>query len=202
MRKKISIPDKDTSLKLSLTTLASGAIWFYTGPAASVAAREIFTLSYDVLYGIPNWYNPSYGLAYMPIREHVANYAFEYGGLMLGALCAPFIYKGIDAVSNMGDKILTTLGITPPEKTLIHAPIQEIPPLQFSKIKNRKSLILDNSISEINEKKLKRLSKDPETMLLKHKRLSTDPESLLANAKRSSQDYTHLINSAPTRFGI
>lgn len=137
MKKKIQAVNATDSLKLSLTAMASGAIWFYAGPIASVASRAFFTSAYDFLYGIPNWYNPSYGLAYMPIREHVANYAFEYGGFMLGSLCAPFIYKGVDSMSHLGEKFLTNIGLITVEQPKIKELIQPIPPLRFSKQNHR-----------------------------------------------------------------
>lgn len=137
MKKKIQALSATDSLKLSLTALASGAIWFYAGPAASIASRTFFTFAYDFLYGIPHWYNPSYALTYMPIREHVANYAFEYGGLMLSSVCAPLVYKGVDSLSQMGEKLLTNLGLMTPEKTKKQEPIPPIPPLRFSKQNHR-----------------------------------------------------------------
>ncbi len=217
MRKKIGVPDKTTSVKLSLTALTSGAVWFYTGPFAAVAARESFTFIYDLLYGIPLWYNPSYALTYMPIREHIANYAFEYGGLMLGSLCAPFIYKGVNTISNMGGKMLAKLGIVTPEKKFFIGPIQEIPPLRFSKVKNRTNFFLEGSKDEKEEdRKEKRNSKNMNTLLLsrsdKHKSkdmnelLAKEPqnskniESILRKERRSSKDFEHFITSAPTRL--
>ncbi len=123
-------PDPKESIKLSLTMLASGVIWFYTGPIASIAARKSFQLGYDLLYGIPRWYNPSYTLTYMPLREHICHYAYEYGGLMLGSLCAPLIYKGIDTASYFGWKIFSCLGKASPEsKEVLDRPM---PILQFS----------------------------------------------------------------------
>lgn len=126
------------TLKIGLTAIATGAIWFYAGPVASIAAKEAFGFGYDLLYGIPKWYNPSYALTYLPLREHVAHYAFEYGGIMLGSICAPFIYKGVSMASNMGGKVLTHLGIGVSEeknKTLL-------PLLQYSKKKKQKPPIL------------------------------------------------------------
>ncbi len=137
MKKKIQALSASDSVKLTLTALASGAIWFYAGPAASIASRTFFTFAYDFLYGIPSWYNPSYALTYMPIREHVANYAFEYGGLMLGSVCAPLVYKGVDSISQIGEKLLTNLGLMTPEKPKIKEPIPPIPPLRFSKQNHR-----------------------------------------------------------------
>lgn len=125
------------TLKIGLTAIASGAIWFYAGPVASIAAKEAFALGYDLLYGIPNWYNPSYAMTYLPLREHVAHYAFEYGGLMLGSVCAPIIYKGVGIASDMGGKVLTHLGIgsNKKEKNLL-------PLLQYSKKKKQKTPLL------------------------------------------------------------
>jgi hypothetical protein len=110
IKKMLKAPDPKETIKLSLTMLASGTIWFYTGPIASIAARKSFQLGYDLLYGIPHWYNPSYTLTYMPLREHVCHYAYEYGGLMLGSLCAPLIYKGINTASHLGGEIFSCLG--------------------------------------------------------------------------------------------
>ena len=110
MKDMVKTTKRKDALTLSLTALSSGVIWFYTGPIASVAARESFSLGYDFLYGVPHWYNPSYALTYMPLREHAGHYGYQYGGLMLGSLCAPFIYKGIHAATNLGGKILSTLG--------------------------------------------------------------------------------------------
>jgi hypothetical protein len=131
MRSMVKKPSTQETIKLTLTALASGAIWFYTGPVASVAAREAFKLGYDLLYGVPHWYNPSYALSYMPLREHVAHYAFEYGGLMLGSVCAPIIYKGINAATNMGGKVLTSLGLTSAEENNSDEEMP-VPALQFS----------------------------------------------------------------------
>lgn len=152
MKKKIQALNTTDSLKLTLTALASGAIWFYAGPVASIASRTFFTFAYDFLYGIPHWYNPSYALTYMPIREHVANYAFEYGGLMLSSVCAPFVYKGVDSISHIGEKVLTNLGLMSSEKPKPKEPIQPIPVLRFSKQNHR---IL--KIKEID----KQLKEDP-----------------------------------------
>lgn len=126
------------TLKIGLTAVASGAIWFYAGPVASIAAREVFKVGYDLLYGVPNWYNPAYAMTYMPLREHVAHYAFEYGGIMLGSICAPFIYKGVSMASNMGGKILTHLGIGESEEKKKKL----LPLLQYSKKKKEKPPLL------------------------------------------------------------
>ncbi len=115
-KKKIETSNAHETLKVGLTAAASLAIWFYAGPVASIAAKELFVIGYDTLYGVPNWYNPSYSMTFVPLREHVGHYAFEYGGLMLGSLCAPVIYKGISAASDMGGKVLTRLGIGEAEK--------------------------------------------------------------------------------------
>ena len=96
---------KETAIKISIMTLASSAIFFYSGPVASVIARESFCLGYDLLYGIPNWYNPSFSLTYMPLREHAAYYGYAYGGVLLGAVCAPLIYKAITLGINIGAKM-------------------------------------------------------------------------------------------------
>lgn len=125
------------TLKIGLTAIASGAIWFYAGPVASIAAKEAFGIGYDLLYGIPSWYNPSYALTYLPLREHVAHYAFEYGGIMLGSICAPFIYKGVGIASNMGGKVLTHLGIGSDKKEKNLLPL-----LQYSKKKKQKTPLL------------------------------------------------------------
>lgn len=106
MKNPLKSFDTKETIKLSLTALATGTIWFYTGPIASMAARQAFQYSYHMLYGIPHWYNPSYALTYMPLREHVSHYAYEYGGLMLGSLCAPIIYKGINTAGNVGQKMI------------------------------------------------------------------------------------------------
>lgn len=159
MKKKIQTMTPTDSIKLSFTAMASGAIWFYAGPVASIASRAFFTFAYDFLYGIPNWYNPSYGLAYMPIREHVAHYAFEYGGLMLGSICAPFVYKGINAASDIGEKLFTSLGLIAPEKQKsLKEAIAPIPALRFSKQNHRISEIkkIEQEMKEL--KKLERLT--------------------------------------------
>lgn len=135
---KIETINAHETLKIGLTALASGAIWFYAGPVASIAAREMFRIGYDVLYGVPSWYNPAFAITYMPLREHAAHYAFEYGGIMLGSISAPFIYKGVSIASDMGGKVLTRLGIGVPEekkKTLL-------PLLQYSKKKKQKTPLL------------------------------------------------------------
>lgn len=115
-KSKIETSNAHQTLKIGLTAIASVAIWFYAGPVASIAAKEAFKMGYDVLYGVPNWYNPSYLGTYIPLREHIGHYAFEYGGLMLGSICAPVIYKGISFTSDLGGKVLTQLGVGVPEE--------------------------------------------------------------------------------------
>ena len=137
-KSKIETINAHETLKIGLTAVASGAIWFYAGPVASIAAREAFRIGYDLLYGVPNWYNPAFAMTYMPLREHVAHYAFEYGGIMLGSICAPFIYKGVSIASDVGGKGLTYLGIGVPEEKKKEL----LPLLQYSKKKKEKPPLL------------------------------------------------------------
>lgn len=89
--------------KLALTALASAAILYYSGPFASVAAREAFTQAYAWRYGMPS--GLSYWTTFMPLREHVGAVAYNYGPKVASTVAIPATYKTVDGLNWLGKKI-------------------------------------------------------------------------------------------------
>jgi hypothetical protein len=90
-------------LHLLPTIALSLAAVYFGGPLAAVAARSIFTYGYNLYYGTPALYHPSYWLVYMPWREHVTNYAYQIGKplfLMLAPFLGNFIKDHIKKVAD------------------------------------------------------------------------------------------------------
>ncbi len=78
--------EETSYFKLFLGAATAGAVIYFGGPIAAVAAREAYTHYYGLRYGIPAIYNPKYVFVFMPLREHVGAYAYTYGPTLVTTL--------------------------------------------------------------------------------------------------------------------
>ncbi|MBS0286079.1 MAG: hypothetical protein JSR17_02210 [Proteobacteria bacterium] len=112
--------------KLALSALAGAAVLYYSGPLASVAAREAFTQAYTWRYGVPS--GLSYWTTFMPLREHVGNYAYQYGPTIAGSVALPATYKTVDGLTWVGKKIANIGQLFKAKKPVIEtSPTQDVP---------------------------------------------------------------------------
>ncbi len=105
--------------KLALSAITAGACLYLGGPTASTSARFIYDNVYAIKYGLPAFYEPSYWLSYMPMREHVAHVAYQYGPQLAGAVVAPLTYKATDGLGWLSNKLNALFKKKSPQATII-----------------------------------------------------------------------------------